>query len=92
MTIDTSKFKFSTKALIVGFISLGGLATIPAVNAPLTAFLEAHHGLAPLVSALIAVYTVLHNPVVEDALGIRKAMEDRTAAIEAAKKNSSGAL
>jgi hypothetical protein len=75
VTIDTSKLKVSTKALVVGFLSLGGLATVPAVNAPLTAFLNAHHSLAPIVSTLVAVWTVLHNPVVQDALGIKRTVE-----------------
>jgi hypothetical protein len=75
VTIDTSKLKVSTKALVVGFLSLGGLATVPAVNAPLTAFLNAHHSLAPIASTLVAVWTVLHNPVVQDALGIKRTVE-----------------
>lgn len=75
MMIDTSKLKISTKALVSGFIGLGGLAQIPAVNIPLTAFLTQHPKIAPLVASALGVWTVLHNPQVEDFLGIKTTTE-----------------
>lgn len=75
MQIDTSKLKISTKALISGFIGLGGLAQIPAVNAPLTSFLTHHHNLGPLVGSVIGIWTVLHDPEVQDFLGIKTTTE-----------------
>ena len=70
MTLDLSKLKFSTKSLIGFLLSIGTLLEIPQVSAPVFAFVKLHPHYAAALGMLTGVVTLLHNPVVDNLLGI----------------------
>lgn len=65
MTFDFSKLKISTKALIGFLLSLGSFLQIPAVSAPVFAFVKTHPHWASALAVLTGVVGLLHNPQVE---------------------------
>lgn len=70
MVIDTSKLKVSTKGLLSAFIAFGGFMQIPAVRNCVLKLTEHHPHLAPIATAIAGIYTLLHDPQVQDALGM----------------------
>ena len=77
MVIDTSKLKVSTKGMVALFMMFGGLMQIPTVSQMVLAIAAQHKNLAAIVTALMGIYTALHNPEVQDALGIKHTVETK---------------
>ena len=72
MTFDLSKLKFSTKGLIAFLLGLGSLLQVPQVSAPVFAFAKLHPHFASVLGVLTLVVTLLHNPTVDQILGINQ--------------------
>lgn len=72
MVIDTAKLKISTKTLVGLFLAFGSAMQIPAVNQFVLSVTAQHKNLASLVTVLSGIALLLHNPEVQDALGIKK--------------------
>lgn len=72
MVIDTAKLKVSTKSLVAMFTVFGTLMQVPAVNQYVLSVTSQHKNLAALVTAISGIALLLHNPEVQDALGIKK--------------------
>lgn len=77
MVIDTSKLKISTKGLVAGFIAFGGFMQIPAVNQFVLSITAEHKHVVSVLTALAGIYTVLHDPQVQDALGMSSQDEEK---------------
>lgn len=75
MTIDTSKLQASTKNLMGLVVTAGTLFQIPAVHDFLIIQVHAHPHLAGIFGTLTAVAALLHNPQVQDVLGIKRTVE-----------------
>jgi hypothetical protein len=74
MQIDTAKLKVSTKAMLSFFVTVAGVLQIPAVNQAFTKVANAHPRIAPVVGIVVTIWTLLHDPQVAAALGIRKTL------------------
>ena len=70
MVIDTAKLKVSTKSMVAALLAFGGLMQVPAVSQLVLKITANHPTIASVVTALLGIYTVLHDPRVQDALGI----------------------
>jgi len=75
MVIDTAKLKVSTKTLVALFLGFGSAMQIPQVNQFVLAVTAQHKNLASLVTAISGIALLLHNPEVQDALGIKKTVQ-----------------
>jgi hypothetical protein len=86
MVIDTSKLKISTKGLVALFVAFGGFMQIPAVNQFVLSLTTHHKRAAAVVTAIGGIYAVLHDPQVQDALGIKHTREivDKTEEVKLA--------
>ena len=71
MVIDTAKLKISTKTMLGGVIGFGSLMQIPVVSEFVAAHTLQHKNLTSLVATVMGIYALLHNPEVQDALGIK---------------------
>lgn len=71
MVIDTAKLKVSTKSMVAALLAFGGLMQVPAVSQLVLKITVNHPTIASIVTAVLGIYTVLHNPQVQDALGIK---------------------
>lgn len=78
MTIDTSKLQASTKKLFGLVVTAGALFQIPAVHDFLLAQVHNHPHLAGVAATLTGIFTLLHNPQVQDVLGIKQTVEVKT--------------
>jgi hypothetical protein len=67
VTIDTSKLRLSTKSALGILVSVGALLQLPEVSA----IVNQHPNLEHLAGTLIAMAALLHNPQVEQLLGIK---------------------
>lgn len=72
MQIDTANLKISTKSIVTGLLAFGAFMQIPAVNAFVIAQTTLHPKLTGLITAISGVYAVLHNPQVQEALGVKQ--------------------
>ena len=72
MTFDLSKLKFSTKGLIAFLLGLGSLLQVPQVSAPVFAFAKLHPHFAAALGLVIGIIGLLHNPTVDQILGINQ--------------------
>lgn len=88
MTIDTAKLKVSTKSLMGLVVSAGALFQVPAVHDFMIAQAENHPHILGIIASLTAACTLLHNPQVEDILGIKRTVEVKTEEVSLAKENS----
>ena len=75
MIIDTAKLRISTKSIVAAFMSFGALMQVPEVNSLVLSLTERHKRLVAIVTAVGGIYTVLHDPKVQDALGIKHTTE-----------------
>lgn len=71
MVIDTAKLKISTKRLFAFFLCFGGLMQIPTVSGFVGSVTLHHPHVAALVTAVTGIALLLHNPEVQDVLGIK---------------------
>lgn len=78
MTIDAGKLKISTKALASAFMLFGALMQIDVVKQFVLQLTAHHPHIASIVTAAIGVYAILHNPLVEQTLGIKQTVETKT--------------
>lgn len=77
MVIDTAKLKVSTKSMVGALIAFGGFMQIPAVSQFALKITASRPSIASVVTAVLGVYAVLHNPQVQDALGIEADAADK---------------
>jgi hypothetical protein len=75
MVIDTSKLKISTKGIVGFFVAFGGFMQIPAVSSFVLDLTSHNKRIVAALTAIGGIYTVLHNPQVQDALGIKHTRE-----------------
>lgn len=75
MIIDTAKLKISTKTMLGLLVGFGSLMQIPAVNQLVASITLQHKNIAAIVTTLMGTYALLHNPEVQDALGIKKTVQ-----------------
>ncbi len=78
MTIDTSKLQASTKQLMGLLVTAGTLFQIPAVHDYLISLVHNHPHLAGVFGTVAGVFALLHNPEVQDVLGIKRTVEVKT--------------
>lgn len=81
MTIDTSKLQVSTKGLIAAVTAAGTLFQIPVVHDFLIAQAHDHPHVLGVLGTLSAIFALLHNPEVAQALGIKQTVEVKTEAV-----------
>lgn len=72
MQIDTSKLQASTKKLMGLVVTAGTLFQIPAVHDFVLVQVHNHPHMAGVVATLTGLFTLLHNPEVAEALGIKQ--------------------
>ena len=77
MVIDTSKLKISTKSLVVMLMGFGTLMQIPAVSQFVLALTSQHKNVASVVTAITGIAMLLHNPEVQDVLGMKRAEDSK---------------
>lgn len=75
MVIDTAKLKVSTKTLVALLFAFGSAMQVPAVNQFVLSITAQHKNLASIVTAITGIAMLLHNPEVQDALGIKKTVQ-----------------
>lgn len=75
MVIDTAKLKVSTKTLVALLVAFGSAMQIPAVNQLVLSITAQHKNFASIVTAITGIAMLLHNPEVQDALGIKKTVQ-----------------
>jgi hypothetical protein len=75
MVIDTAKLKVSTKTLVALFFGFGSAMQIPQVSQFVLSVTAQHKNLASLVTTISGIALLLHNPEVQDALGIKKTVQ-----------------
>lgn len=75
MVIDTAKLKISTKTMLGIVVGFGSLLQVPAVNQFVVDHTLNHKHLTSMVGMVMGVYALLHNPEVQDALGIKKTVQ-----------------
>lgn len=78
MTIDTSKLRISTKGLVGFIVTAGTLFQIPEVHDFLIAAAHNHPHILGILGSVTGVCALLHNPEVQDALGIKRTVEVKT--------------
>lgn len=78
MTIDTSKLQASTKNLMGIVVTAGTLFQIPAVHDFILLQVHDHPHISGIVATLTGVFTLLHNPQVEEVLGIKRTVDVKT--------------
>lgn len=71
MTIDTSKLQASTKKLMGLVVTAGTLFQIPAVHDFVLVQVHNHPHWAGTAATIASLYALLHNPQVQEALGIK---------------------
>lgn len=72
MTIDTSKLQASTKNLMGLVVTAGTLFQIPAVHDFVLLQVHDHPHISGIVATLTGIFTLLHNPQVEEVLGLKQ--------------------
>ena len=72
MQIDTSQLKFSTKSLVSALLGFGAVMQVPAVSQYVLALTQAHPHTAATITVLSGAAMLLHNPQVQEALGIKQ--------------------
>jgi hypothetical protein len=75
MVIDTAKLKVSTQAMVASVLTLGGLLQIPEVHDVVLSLTHDHPHIVTILATFTGVYGLLHNPEVQDALGIKRTIE-----------------
>lgn len=75
MVIDTAKLKISTKTILGVLVGFGSLMQIPVVSQFVASVTMQHKNVAAIVTSLMGMYALLHNPEVQDALGIKKTVQ-----------------
>ena len=75
MVIDTAKLKISTKTMLALLLGFGSVMQIPVVNEFVAAITSRHRNIAAVVTTLMGIYALLHNPEVQDALGIKTTVQ-----------------
>jgi hypothetical protein len=78
MTLNLSELKLSTKSLISFLLVIGSLLQIPQVSATVFAFIKLHPHYASAFAVLTGIIALLHNPLVEQALGIKQTVDIKT--------------
>jgi hypothetical protein len=78
MTIDTSKLRVSTKSLVGLVVTAGTLFQIPAVHDFIIALAHNHPHVLGFFGTVTGVIGLLHNPAVQDVLGIKRSVEVKT--------------
>lgn len=78
MTIDTGKLKLSTKSLVSFVLTFGGLMQIPQFGNIVMALAKGHPHITIAVASLSSAAMLLHNPQVEQLLGIKQTVETKT--------------
>jgi hypothetical protein len=86
VTIDTSKLRISTKGLVGFIVSAGTLFQIPEVHDFLISAAHNHPHILGILGSLTGVAALLHNPQVQDALGIKRTVEVKTEEVTLAPK------
>lgn len=70
MTIDTSKIKLSTKS-VAGIVAVAGsLWQVQQVHDTVLKFVQAHPHWSGLIGVVGTLWALLHNPQVQEILGI----------------------
>lgn len=72
MRIDTAKLKVSTKSLVSALLGFGAVMQVPAVSAYVLTITKDHAHIAAWVTSLAGAAMLLHNPQVQEALGIKQ--------------------
>jgi uncharacterized protein YjgD (DUF1641 family) len=75
VVIDTAKLKISTKTMLGAVIGFGSLMQVPVVNQFVASVTMQHPHLAAIVTSVMGIYALLHNPEVQDALGIKTTVQ-----------------
>ena len=76
MTIDTSQIKISTKGIVSAVLAFGSLMQVPAFSALVLGFADHHPHISSIVAAGTAIAALLHNPTVQNILGIKETVTD----------------
>lgn len=72
MQIDTSKLQASTKKLMGLVVTAGTLFQVPAVHDFILSQVHDHPHISGIVATLTGIFTLLHNPQVEEVLGLKQ--------------------
>jgi len=84
VALDLSKLKISTQSLVAFLITLGGLLQIPQVSAFVLGLAAKHPHIAVAVGVITGIAALLHNPQVEQALGIKQTVQVTTEQVSVA--------
>jgi hypothetical protein len=71
LTFDASKVKLSTKGVVAFLLGVGSLLEVPAVSTPVFAAAKSHPHFAVALGVLTGLVALLHNPKVEQLLGVQ---------------------
>jgi hypothetical protein len=75
MVIDTAKLKVSTKTMVGAVLAAGSVLQIQVVHDYVLSLAQAHPHVVAIAGTITGVYGLLHNPEVQDALGIKRTVE-----------------
>lgn len=75
MIIDTAKLKVSTKSMVAAVLALGSVLQIGVVHDYVLTLAQTHPHMVAAVGTITGIYGLLHNPEVQDALGIKRTVE-----------------
>lgn len=67
---DTADLKISTKRIATVLAGVGALVQVPAVKDELVRLVNAHPHYATIAATAVSLWTLIHNPQVQKALGI----------------------
>jgi hypothetical protein len=91
VVIDTAKLKISTKSMVAAVFTLGSLLQIGVVHDYVLSLAHDHPHVVAFTATITGIYGLLHNPEVQDALGIKRTVEvkETTEEVSLAKPESS---
>lgn len=72
---DSATLKGSTKRIAAALAAVGALVQVPAVKDALVKLVETHPHYASLAATAVTLWTLIHNPQVEQILGLASPKE-----------------
>lgn len=75
MIIDTAKLKVSTKSMVAAVLAAGSVLQVGVVHDYVLSIAGAHPHVVAAIGTITGIYGLLHNPEVQDALGIKRTVE-----------------
>lgn len=67
---DTADLKISTKRIATVLAGVGALVQVPAVKDELVRLVNTHPHYATIAATTVSLWTLIHNPQVQKALGL----------------------